>query len=185
MHACLGAVCLKTRLCAVYSDVCEAQCQRSEQQLLPPYTQRAADHTAHATKPIAVTMATGPLQPIKTPPLLSPLATAAALELRERARHPILRRAACFYFSPTAALVNAEHINMAPNQILFWRFLQCHVVRVQIMMNWFKCVTEIETDGSRGIWDTQTPRGGEKGCVTTPSLMTRVHPERGPSQSKR
>ena len=35
-------------------------------------------------------MATGPLQPIKTPPLLSPLATAAAQELRERARHPIL-----------------------------------------------------------------------------------------------
>lgn len=56
-----------------------SQCQRSDQQLLPPYTQRA-DHTAHsnATKPLRVVMATAPLQPIKTPPLLSPLATAAA-----------------------------------------------------------------------------------------------------------
>lgn len=123
MHACLGAVCLKTRLRAVYSDVCLAQCQRSEQQLLPPYTQRAADRTAHATKPIAVAMATGPLQPIKTPPLLSPLATAAAPELRERARHPILRRAARFYFPPhTAALANVEPINAADSQ-LFCRFL--------------------------------------------------------------
>ncbi len=97
--ACLGAVCLKTRLCAAYSDVCLTQCQRSDQQLLPPYTQRA-DHTAHgnATKPLAVVMATGPLQPIKTPPLLSPLATAAAQELRERARHSILHRAMCFHF---------------------------------------------------------------------------------------
>lgn len=103
--ACLGAVCLKTRLCAVYSVVCLAQCQRSDQQLLPPYTQRAADHTAHATKPIAVVMATGPLQPIKTPPLLSPLATAAAQELRERARHPILRRAMCFHFYPQLLVV--------------------------------------------------------------------------------
>lgn len=98
--ACLGAIRLKTRLCAVYSDVCLTQCQRSDQQLLPPYTQRA-DHTAHgnATKPLAVAMATGPLQPIKTPPLLSPLATAAAPERRGRARrHPILHRAMCFHF---------------------------------------------------------------------------------------
>lgn len=43
-------------------------------------------------------MATGPLQPITTPPLLSPLATAAALERRERARRLVLHRAMFFFF---------------------------------------------------------------------------------------
>lgn len=50
-------------------------------------------------------------------------------------------------------------------------------------MNWFLYVTKIGPDGSRGIWDIKTLRGGEKGCVTTPSLMTIVHPEQGPSQN--
>lgn len=97
--ACLGVKSLKNGLCAVCSDVCLTQCQRSDQQLLPPYTQRA-DHTAHgnATKPLAVVIATGPLQPIKTPPLLSPLATAAAQEFCDRARHPVLHRVMCFHF---------------------------------------------------------------------------------------
>lgn len=49
--------------------------------------------TATLPNPLAVVMATGPHQPIKTPPLLSPLATAAAQDLRGRARHPILHRA--------------------------------------------------------------------------------------------
>lgn len=38
----------------------------------------ARTHTATLPKPLAVVMATGPPRPIKTPPLLSPLATAAA-----------------------------------------------------------------------------------------------------------
>lgn len=64
---------IKTRLCAVYSDVCLARCQRSDQQLLPPYTQRAADRTAHATKPIAVAMATRPTSANQNPsPSISP-----------------------------------------------------------------------------------------------------------------
>lgn len=106
MHACLGAVRLKTR----YSDVCLAQCQRSEQQLLPPYTQRAADRTAHATKPIAVAMATGPLQPIKTPPLLSPLATAAAPELRERAHATLFCVARRVFTPPTTTTTTSPQL---------------------------------------------------------------------------
>lgn len=37
-------------------------------------------------------------------------------------------------------------------------------------MNSFVRGTNMEPDGSRGIGDIQTVRGGEKGCVTTPSL---------------
>lgn len=61
---------------------------------------RSAQITAHsnATKPLAVAMATNPLQPIRTPPLPYPLATAAAQKLCELARHPILQRAMCIAF---------------------------------------------------------------------------------------
>lgn len=34
-------------------------------------------------------------------------------------------------------------------------------------------------------WTTHTPRGGEKGFVTTPSLVTIVDLQQGPSYSKR
>ena len=68
-------------------------------------------------------MATNPLQPMRTPPILYPLATAATEKLSERARHPTLQRAVCvcvlccaslspfFFFPPPDAIGLPQQIS--------------------------------------------------------------------------
>lgn len=177
-----GAVCVKAEF---NSDVCLTQCQRSDQQLLPPYTQRA-DHTAHgnATKPLAVVMATGPLQPITTPPLLSPLATAAALERRERARHPVFCIVQCFFFLFVFfSLSSSAHSVQWEENVFLEPFKPGSLESINgliclLLKSESKAAGRVPRYSGQAA---QTPRGGEKGCVTAPCLMTIVDLQLGPS----
>lgn len=142
-------------------------------------------HAARSGLPTAVVMATGPLQPIKTPPLLS--LSLSPLQLPQRrssaSAHAglLVRRATCFRFQPRRPVTRTERVrytHLSANQVLSIGRARCG--------NEFARARVRASRTGPAAFRMHKQLGAERGgCVTTPSLVTIVSPNGAPPREKK